>query len=258
MTSTDAPGSGPSRDDLEALHTPHAVRKRLASGPSHSYLRDFVYGAIDGAVTTFAVVAGVAGAGLSAGVVVVLGAANLVADGFSMAVGNYLGIRAERQRVDRVRRSEERHIDLVPDGEREEVRQILNAQGLEGDLLERAVAAVTSDRKRWVDLMLQGEHGVPAALPSPRRAAAATFFAFLGVGLVPILPFLVQSVFGLRLETPFLWSALLTGAAFFLVGAAKGRVVETPAGISGVETLLVGGAAAALAYGVGASLGALA
>jgi VIT1/CCC1 family predicted Fe2+/Mn2+ transporter len=134
---------------IVAAHAPDAIRRRLRLGASYSYLRDFVYGAIDGAVTTFAVVSGVAGAGLDAEIVLILGGANLVGDGFSMAAGNYLGTRAESQQRDRLRRMEERHIDLVPAGEREEIRQIFAAQGFEGHDLQRAVEVITSDRPRW-------------------------------------------------------------------------------------------------------------
>jgi VIT1/CCC1 family predicted Fe2+/Mn2+ transporter len=254
---TDHPLPESERRALEAAHEPEAVRARFALGLRHSYLRDFVYGAVDGTVTTFAVVAGVAGARLSASVVVVLGLANLLADGFSMAVGNFLSIRAERQRVERARRTEAHHIDTVPEGEREEVRQILHGQGLEGSVLEGAVQAVTSDRQRWIRLMLQAEHGVPPTLPSPWRAGVSTFAAFVLVGQLPVLPFLAQLAAGVHVPHPFLWSALLTGAGFFLVGALKGRFVGARWAISGLETLLLGGAAAALAYGLGAVLGPL-
>lgn len=80
---------------LEHEHTLEAIRTRLARRAPHSYLRDFVYGGIDGAVTTFAVVSGVAGAELGTRVVLILSVANLIADGFSMAASNYSGTRAE-------------------------------------------------------------------------------------------------------------------------------------------------------------------
>ena len=149
--------------DLQAEHTRDAIRARLAAGPSHSDLRDFIFGAIDGTVTTFAVVSGVSGAGLPAGVLIILGVANLVADGFSMGISNFLGTRAEQQQRARTRRDEEYQIRTVPEGEREEIRQIFASKGFSGAELERVVEVITSDDERWVSVMLREEHGYPAA-----------------------------------------------------------------------------------------------
>lgn len=120
---------------LERDHTPAAVSARLAVKP-RSTLSDWVLGAIDGAITTFAIVAGVVGASLSAGVVVVLGLANLLADGLSMAASRYLSAQADLERRQNAELRERRHIALVPEGEREEVRQLLTSRGFAGEDLE--------------------------------------------------------------------------------------------------------------------------
>jgi VIT1/CCC1 family predicted Fe2+/Mn2+ transporter len=236
---------------LEADHHPDAISERLAEDTRHSYLGDAVLGGIDGCVTTFAVVAGVAGGGLSAGVAIILGFANLLADGFSMAVSNYQGTKSQRELVSKVRRMEEHHIRHVPDGEREEIRQIFAAKGFEGEVLEKVVSTITSDRKLWVDTMLTEEHGLQLDTPNPLRAALVTFAAFCMVGLVPLLPYLLP---GLPVHLTFPVSAAATAVAFFLIGLAKGRYLEHAMLRGGLETLFLGGGAAALAYGVGAWL----
>ncbi len=241
----------PVSDQHRFHHSVEEISRRLDDGPAQSYLRDFIYGAIDGTVTTFAVVAGVAGAQLGIGVVIILGLANLLADGFSMAVSNYLGTRAERQQRDQARKREYEHLRIYPEGEREEIRQIFARKGFEGDELETAVSVITSDVERWVDTMLVEEHGLSLVHPDPRKAATTTFVAFFLVGAVPLLPYLASWLFGLDIAQPFFWSGLGAGAAFFLVGCMKGRYVEQAWYSSGFETLLVGGGAAGLAYAVG-------
>lgn len=234
-------------------HTPARIRRRLAQGPNHSYLKDFIYGAIDGAVTTFAIVAGVAGAGLSAGVVIVLGAANLLADGFSMAISNFLGSRAAEQQSQKARKEEEDHIELYPEGEREEIRQIFAAKGFEGPELDHAVGVITADRKRWIDTMIQEELGLPLSNPSASKAGLVTFGAFVIAGAVPLLPYAVNLITGSALQA-FLISALMTGVTFFAIGALKSRFVHQRWLTAGAETLVIGGAAAAIAYGIGSLL----
>jgi len=233
-------------------HTPESIRDRLAADNSN-YLSDFIYGAIDGTVTTFAVVSGVAGAGLSSGIVIVLGLANLVGDGFSMAASNFLGSRADKQLQEKARAEETRQIEQYPEGEREEVRQIYAMKGFEGEELERVVDVICSDKERWLDTMLSEELGLHPSSRSPVRAAAATFIAFLIVGFIPLFPFSLQ-LLSVPVEAPFLWSCIFTGFAFFGVGAAKSRFVQQHWLWAGSETLLLGGSAAGLAYLVGLML----
>ena len=230
---------------MEHEHSSEAIAARLAAGPRHNYLRDWIYGGIDGSVTTFAVVGGVVGARLSPWVIVVMGFANLLADGFSMAASNFLGTKAEHEDLKRLEEIEYRHIDLAPEGEREEVRQIFRGKGFAGEDLSRLVDLITSDRTRWVRTMLTEEYGLPPEVRSPWLAAIATFSAFLICGLVPLLPYLFA------LPDPLTLSMMMTGAIFFAIGSIKSRWSTMAWWRSGLATLAVGAAAAALAYAVG-------
>jgi VIT1/CCC1 family predicted Fe2+/Mn2+ transporter len=241
-------------DDLHLLwaeHAEHRISERLDSGRAHSYLRDAILGGIDGCVTTFAVEAGAVGAQFSPVVVVILGFANLLADGFSMAASNYMGAKSEKEQVEEARREEHRHIDEVPGGEREEVRQLFARKGFSGDTLDRIVDVITADRKLWVDTMVREELGLQLERPAPLRSGLATLIAFILVGFVPLIPFLFPLV---AAEHRFFASAAATAVAFFLVGTLKGRALGRGHIVSGLETLAIGGSAALLAYLVGAFL----
>ena len=172
--------------DPRAGHEPDGLR-----GLAEHYLKDLVYGANDGIITTFAVVAGVAGAQLDARIVLILGFANLLADGFSMGASNFLSIRSD-----------------------EAVRQATGLAALE---------------------------------PFPGRHSVATFGAFVVAGCVPLLSYVVAAT-----SEPFLTAVMLTLATLFVVGAARSFVTGLRWWWSGLEMLLVGSAAAAVAYGVGA------
>ncbi|GAA6158763.1 VIT1/CCC1 transporter family protein [Ruegeria sp. HU-ET01832] len=226
-------------------HSQQEIAERINAPPGRGVLRDVVYGGIDGSVTTFAIVAGVAGAGLSPFIIVALGLANVLADGFSMAAGNYSGTKAELDNIRRIRAIEERHIHLYPDGEREEVREILAQKGLSGRVLDEATDAITANHDNWIDLMIEGEYGLGSVDPHPLKAAMATFWAFLIAGMVPLLPFLAG------VDQAFTISAWMTMAVFFAIGALKSRWSLAPWWRSGGETLLIGGAAALIAYLVG-------
>ena len=230
---------------MEHEHTVEAIHERLSAGPRQNYLRDWIYGGIDGSVTTFAVVSGVVGARLSPWIILVMGFANLFADGFSMAAGNFLGTKAEHEDLKRLEAIEFRHVDLAPEGEREEVRQIFRSKGFAGEDLTRLVDLITSDRTRWVRTMLTEEYGLPQAVRSPWLAAITTFSAFLVCGLVPLLPYLFGS------SDPLVLSLIMTGGVFFTIGSVKSRWSTSVWWSSGLSTLAVGATAAGLAYTVG-------
>jgi VIT1/CCC1 family predicted Fe2+/Mn2+ transporter len=168
-----------------------------------------------------------------------------------MAVSNYEAVQAEAEHLANVRREEELHVALVPAGEREEVRQLFARKGFSGDILEQVVDTICENTHRWVDTMLVEEHGL---LPVPPRAwpsSLATFFAFVTVGIAPLLPLALS---GLTAERQFTFSCGLAALMFFIVGSLKGLALGRPALRAGFRTLLVGSIAAALAYGAGHGL----
>jgi vacuolar iron transporter family protein len=237
-------------DALAREHHPAAIRRRLDGTPQPQYLSDAVLGGIDGCITTFAIVAGAVGAGFSTVVALVLGFANLLADGFSMAISNYEAVQVKRDYVEDLRQQEHLHIDEVPEGEREEIRQIFQQKGFDGAVLERIVETITSNRDVWVDTMLTEEHGVERTTAHPLRAGLTTFAAFVVVGALPLLPLFLP----LTLQHQFLTSALIAGAVFFAIGMVKGLAYARQPVWSGLRTLLSGGGAATLAFLVGYGL----
>jgi VIT1/CCC1 family predicted Fe2+/Mn2+ transporter len=234
-----------SPEELVRDHRPEAIRQRLKEPDKAQYISDAVLGGIDGCVTTFAVVCGAVGAGFPSAVALVLGLANLVADGFSMAISNYESIKAAREFSDKVRRTEQHHIDTVPDGEREEIRQIFEQKGFQGDVLEEIVQTICQDTRLWIDTMLTEEYGLQKACPQPWKSAFTTFAAFLLVGAMPLAPFLLPTE---DMQWQFALSAAIAACMFFSIGMLKSLVFSLPVLASGVRTLLTGGTAASLAF----------
>lgn len=212
------------------------------------YLRDFLYGAMDGIVTTFAVVCGVAGAHLSSGVVVVLGLANLIGDGFSMGVSNFMGTRSEQKQRKRALRIERSHVKKFPRLEKDGIRKIFSQKGFQGDDLEKVVTVLTQDEGKWTEEILLEELGMSAGSNSAVRSALVTFLAFVLIGVLPLIPFLYDVIFSKEEWRPFLTSSTMTAVAFFAVGTFKSRFLDEKWYRGATETLLMGGTAAVIAY----------
>ncbi len=160
------------------------------------YLPEFVYGATDGTITTFAVVAGSIGASLSASIVLILGFANLFADGFSMAISNYLSTKSQKE---------------------------LNENNKQKNINKK----------------------------DPKKTALATFLAFILIGFIPLLSFVLAIFIPEISNNKFLYSIILTGVSFLIIGAIKGEIVNKSKTISALETFLIGATAAFIAFIVG-------
>jgi VIT1/CCC1 family predicted Fe2+/Mn2+ transporter len=243
------------RGDMEATreaHTPEAIaheeEHKLEEG---KYLGDMVYGAIDGIVTTFAIVSGVVGASLPTSVILVLGFANLLADGLSMGVGNYLGTKSELDFQRRERDREAWEVDNIPEGERQEIREIYARKGFNGGVLDSVVEVITSDRDVWIDTMMVEELNIIEEQKSPMKAGAATYIAFIGAGLIPLVSYLLASVLNIPENQLFLFAVILTAVTIFAVGSARSMIITKRWYAAGLEMLLVGGLTAIVSYYIG-------
>jgi VIT1/CCC1 family predicted Fe2+/Mn2+ transporter len=247
------------RKDLAAsrrAHSPAAIAQAAEAhgGASHQYIGDLVYGGLDGIVTTFAIVSGVAGAALGAGVILILGLANLLADGLSMAAGAYLSAKSEREYYEREREREAWEIEHSPEGEKAEMVTLYRARGYSEEDAKKLADILSQDEERWVDEMMVQELGLLLDERTPWRSALATFGAFQVAGSVPLLVYLVGLVVAVDPAVSFAVSLALSALALFGLGAAKVFITERSWFRSGLEMLLVGGVAAAVAYLVGAVL----
>lgn len=247
--------------NLEAsalAHDPEAIAQAFSNekhgGSSSQYIGEMVYGGLDGIVTTFAVVSGVAGAQLGSHIVLIMGLANLFADGFSMATGSFLSTRSEQEYYQRERSREAWEVEHFPKGEKMELIELYKHRGYSEEEATTLVDIQSRQPKRWVDAMMVDELKMLPDERNPLLNALATFISFLIAGAVPLLVYLYGLVTHLSAARMFPISAGLSALALFGLGAAKVLITERNALKSGLEMLLVGGLAAVAAYIVGVLL----
>lgn len=214
------------------------------------YLAEFVYGGIDGSVTTFAVVAGAVGAGLDSSVIIILGFANLFADGFAMSIGAYLSSKTDVDNYEKHKAIEYWEVENLPEKEREEIREIFREKGFTGKLLEEVVETITADKDRWVDVMMKEELGLIEETKSPFKIGLITFISFLILGFIPLLVYVLDMMIDIKGDL-LIWSTSFTFLSFALIGYLKGVVNSKNRFVSVATTVLMGAAAALVAYYVG-------
>lgn len=214
------------------------------------YLADFVYGANDGIITTFAVVTGAVGASIAPGVIVILGIANLFADGFSMGASSFLSTISERNLHASIRQEQEYDIEYHPDIAREEVRSILKKWNVPREILEKLTSVFTRKKTIWRDFIMKHEFDVPEeGNDKPFQHGLATFTAFVIAGFLPILPYILHIG---NEHQRFIISIIMTCITLFGVGASQSLLTNKKWWLkSGGNMLLVGGIAACISYGVG-------
>ncbi len=229
----------------DVIHRKSGLFKRF-----EKYLGEFVYGGIDGCVTTFAVVAGSVGAGLDSAVIIILGFANLLADGFAMSIGAYLSTRSEKDNYHKHKQIEYWEVANLPEVEREEVREIYAKKGFEGELLEKVVDVITSDTDVWVNTMMKEELEMIEEDRSPFWIGTTTYISFILIGLIPLITYVVDYISPIG-KNLFLIASVLTAFGFIIIGWLKTYVNQTSAWKGILETLVLGGIAAVVAYFVG-------
>ncbi len=222
------------------------------------YLKEIIYGGVDGTITTFAVVAGFSGAAisneattqLSFATVLLFGVANLFADGVSMGLGDFLSVRSEQGLYTSIRAKERRESMRNAETEALATKNIL----LEKGFLEYDADTLTDifrkNDRYWVDFMMT--NGLEIQDPrgeSPVYTGLATFLSFLVFGFIPLLPFVVTSSFDPQVVFEF--SSIGAGLALVTLGILKWKIIGTNIFKSVGEIVLVGGAAASIAFFVG-------
>ncbi|MDE2582594.1 MAG: VIT1/CCC1 transporter family protein [Rhodospirillales bacterium] len=199
----------------------------------------------DGLTVPFALAAGLSAAVSNTDVIVTAGLAEIAAGAIAMGLGGYLAARTDAEHYASEETREGREIDTLRERELHEVSEILGGHGLEGETLRSAVAAITADRRRWIDFMMRFELGLER--PDPARAprsAATIALSYLVGGLIPLGPYILTRSIGEALRI----SILVTGLALIVFGAVKGHFTGLNRIRSALQTLLVGGLAAGVAY----------
>ncbi len=239
------------------LHNQAHSKQSIAEESWHKttqgrYMNPLVYGASDGIITTFAVVASAMGAHLSPQIVLIMGFANLFGDGFSMAMGDYLSQQTSKKYSKSERQREKWEVEVDPASEKLELVEIYKSKGLEEEKAKDLVDILSSNKDLWVETMMHEELGIlEDENASPFADAIVTFFSFVFFGFMPLVTYILASFIPVFARNTFLTATILTLVTLFIVGALRNVVTNVNWIKSGLEMLLTGSMAAFVAYVVG-------
>lgn len=229
-------------------------RKKMQNS-NGKYIKSIVYGGLDGIVTTFAVVAGSVGGELSLKVILILGFSNLLADGFSMAVGDYLSTKSQNEYEKMIRQNEQLEIVNHHEQEVKRMKDSFVDQGVEKEDADLIVKTLAKYEEPFVKQVRKEKYGTDSIEELPLKNAIATFLSFSLFGVVPLLTYVFSLGLPILVQNSFLIASILTGITLFILGAVKSKINHSNWLKSGIEMLIVGGLAAIVAYIVGVVLG---
>jgi len=224
----------------------HHHQHRDVSG---GWLRPAVFGAMDGLVSNFALIAGIAGGHASQEVILLAGLAGLAAGAFSMAAGEYISVASQSELAEAEIEVERLELARHPVAEERELAQVFEARGVDSATAAEVARQLSRDPEEALEIHAREELGVsPGDLPSPVLAAGSSFLSFAVGALLPVLPYLLGG--------NSLWpAAVIAAIGLFGAGALVSRVTTRAWWYGGLRQLVFGATAAAITYGVGALIG---
>lgn len=219
------------------------------------YVKSMVYGGLDGIITTFAVVSGVTGGALDFQIVIVLGFSNLLADGLSMAVGDYLSSKSENEFITKEIEQHQSNFNYDFQSELNDFKEYYINKGL----TETDASSISETLAKYPKVIEQERinmiFGTAETEAHPINNALVTFLSFILYGFIPLIAYVFASSSTFLMENTFIVASILTGLTLFILGAIKSKLTLTNWVRSGMEMLLVGGATALIAYMIGFILG---
>jgi len=247
--------------DVLASRTYHDVRADEKSEDWHQseggFLKPIIFGGLDGILTSFAIVAGAAGGGLSPTVVLILGFSNIFADAMSMGVGEFLSSKATNEWILSERRREEWEMENYPEGEIREMIEIYMKRGMSKEDATSVIETMAKYKDFFVDTMMQQELELQVPeedhIQESMREGLIMFLSFSGFGAMPLLGYVIIPVLLPDMDESHLFTAacLVTGLVLFFLGSVKSKFTNSHWSWSGMETLMLGGACATVAFTIG-------
>lgn len=223
--------------------TPHVEHHFTGS----EIVRDVVIGMSDGLTVPFALAAGLSGVANSTTIVITGGLAEIAAGSIAMGLGGYLAARSDAEHYASERETEQREVNTIPEKETEEVETVFLAYGLEKGQSALVANALRQRPEAWIDFMMRFELGLEK--PNPKRALTSALtigLSYIAGGLIPLTPYMLVPKTGTALG----FSVVFTLAALLIFGYVKGRFTGARPFRSALQTALIGGLAAAAAYGL--------